>query len=250
MIMAGAEPFFLPGGSRGVLLLHGFTGSPSEMRLYGAYLQKRGYTVLAPRLAGHGTSLEDMERFSADDWMRSALDGYELLRGAAAEVSVAGLSMGGLLAIWLASVKPVARVVSLSAPIFIREARNLHLLPPREEARGRFLPKAPKKLPVEARYRVSYMATPLYSIHELLEVIERGKAALPAVRAPLCVVQSQRDHTVEPESARYIIEHTGSSDKRLVWLTHSGHRVTIDRERETMFSQTADFLDGGRPAEA
>ncbi len=249
MIMAGAEPFLLPGGTRGVLLLHGFTGSPSEMRLYGEFLQKRGYTVLAPRLAGHGTSLKDMERFTADDWLRSALDGYELLRGTVSEISVAGLSMGGLLALWLASVKPLAKVVSLSAPIFIREARNLDLLPPREEARGKFLPKVPKTMPVPPAYRVSYRATPLLAIHELLDVIERGKAALPAVRAALCVVQSQRDHTVEPESARYIIEHAGSADKRLVWLRHSGHRVTIDSEREIVFRKTAEFLDGGLATE-
>ena len=66
MLMAGAEPFFLPGRSEGVLLLHGFTGSPSEMKLYGAYLQQCGYTVLAIRLAGHGTSPEDLERVTAE----------------------------------------------------------------------------------------------------------------------------------------------------------------------------------------
>ncbi len=247
MIMEGAEPFFLPGGSRGVLLIHGFTGSPAEMRLYGEFLQQRGYTVLAPRLAGHGTSLQDMEHSTADDWLRSVLDAYAMLRDTVREVNVAGHSMGGLLALWLAASKPVARVVSLAAPIFIREARNLHLLPSREKARGMFLPKAPKSVPVEKQYRVCYRATPLLSIHELLDVIERSKAALPAVRSSLCVVQSERDHTVEPESARYLIDHVGSADKRLVWLKRSGHRLPIDIEREDVFRRTAEFLDDGLP---
>ncbi len=69
------------------------------------------------------------------------------------------------------------------------------------------------------------------------------------MRAALCVVQSQRDHTVNPESARYIIEHAGSADKRLVWLRQSGHRVTIDSEREIVFRKTVEFLDGGLATE-
>lgn len=242
-MMEGAAPFFLPGGAQGVLLLHGFTGSPSEMKLYGRYLNELGYTVLAIRLPGHGTCLLDMERATAADWFAAALDGYALLSGVCRQVAAAGLSMGALLALWLGTVRPVSHIVSLAAPIFIREARELHKLPPREAARGRFLPKICRRLPgIPPDCCVSYRAMPLVSVHELLAVIEAVKAALPRVRAPLLVAQSQRDHTVEPESAAYILGHVGSADKRLLWLRYSGHRLPIDLEREKVFAQTGDFL--------
>ena len=99
MIMEGAEPFFLPGGSMGVLLVHGFTGLPAELSMMGEYLQQRGCTVLGVRLAGHGTTVEDMSRMTAEDWLDSVRDGYALLRGSCERVVVAGHSMGGLLAL-------------------------------------------------------------------------------------------------------------------------------------------------------
>ena len=243
MLMAGAGPFFLPGGPEGVLLLHGFTGSPSEMKLYGAYLQACGYTVLAIRLAGHGTSPQDLERVTAADWFDSAVDGYELLRGSCRSIFAAGQSMGALLALWLGTVREVSRTVSLSAPIYVHEGRDLHKLPPRVEARGRFLPKLSKSLPgIPADCRVAYRVMPLLAVHELLAVVQTVREALPKVRQPLLVVQSARDHTVEPESAPYIFHHVRSADKRLVWLKRSGHRLTIDSERETVFAATAAFL--------
>lgn len=246
VLMEGAEPFFLPGGEEGVLLLHGFTGSPSEMKLYGRYLNERGYTVLAVRLPGHGVSAADMERVTAEDWFNGALDGYEILRGACAKVAVSGLSMGGLLALWLGTVRPVSRTVSLAAPVFVREGRDLHKLPPREAAKGRFLPKLHKVLPgIPPDCRVGYRVMPLLAVHELLDVIDRVKLALPRLRTPLLLVQSERDHTVEPESAPYIFRHVGAADKTLLWLKQSGHRLTIDSERETVFQKTAEFLRAG-----
>ena len=82
----------------------------------------------------------------------------------------------------------------------------------------------------------------MLSIHELLAVISRLKAALPNVRQPLLVVQSRRDHTVRAKSGAYIYEHAGAARKQLLWLEESGHRVTIDSERAVVFARTAEFL--------
>ena len=243
MLLPGAEPFFLPGGEHGVLLVHGFTGSPSEMRLLGQYLQQQGYTVLGGRLAGHGTTPEDLARTTAEDWFHSVLDGYEILRGGCGRISVVGLSMGALLAMLLGTVRDVHRIVSLSAPIFLREENRLHLLPPRAAAVGQYVPRHRKRLPdIPADCNVCYDRMPMLSIHELLAVIRRLKAALPKVRQPLLVVQSRRDHTVRAESGAYIYEHAGAARKQLLWLEASGHRVTIDSERTTVFARTAEFL--------
>ena len=107
MIIEGAEPFLLPGGPYGVLLLHGFTGMPPEMALLGEALHRAGHTVLCPRLAGHGTTPEDMEHTDAEDWYDSAMDGYALLTGLTKRIAVIGHSMGALLALRLAAEKPV-----------------------------------------------------------------------------------------------------------------------------------------------
>ncbi|MBP7250173.1 MAG: carboxylesterase, partial [Selenomonas sp.] len=90
MICSGAEPFFLPGGPQGVLLVHGFTGSPADLLLLGRFLQARGCTVLGVRLAGHATSEEDLSRQTAEDWLDSVRDGAALLRGCTQTLSVVG----------------------------------------------------------------------------------------------------------------------------------------------------------------
>ena len=79
MILAGAEPFFMPGGKRGVLLVHGFTGLPAELLLMGRDLNARGYSVLGVRLAGHATRAEDLACTTGEDWLDSVRDGYALL---------------------------------------------------------------------------------------------------------------------------------------------------------------------------
>lgn len=125
MIMSGAEPFFLPGGRTGVLLIHGFTGLPAELLLMGKYLQAQGYTVLGVRLAGHGTTAEDMSHMTGEDWLDSVRDGYALLRGCCDRVVAGGHSMGGLLALLLAAEQEVMGVISMSAPIYMLKSAAL-----------------------------------------------------------------------------------------------------------------------------
>src|SRR5436190_11697172 len=81
-VLSGAEPFFLPGGPTGVLLTHGFTSSPAEVRPLGLFLAEQGYTVYAPRLAGHGTAPEDLQTTSWPEWVASARAGLAELRAA------------------------------------------------------------------------------------------------------------------------------------------------------------------------
>jgi len=240
-ILKGAEPFLLPGGEQGVLLIHGFTGSPAEMRLLGEFLQAQGYTVLAPRLCGHGTSPEEMEGTGWQHWYTEVENGYHYLQGLCREVSVVGLSMGGLLALKLAVEYPVNRIVTMSPPFFLTDQRLPFLRVYR--LFQRFAPKQRRKLyPVEAKYSVAYNRTPLSSLASLLELIEQVKTCLPAVSRPLLIIQSRSEHTVRPESAQYLYDHAGSSHKQLLWLQASGHIVTLDTEREFVFASVHQFL--------
>ena len=246
MIKSGAEPFFLPGGPHGVLLIHGFTGLPAEMLLMGKYLQQQGFSVLGVRLDGHGTSPEDLAHTNWNNWFDSVCDGYALLRGCCAVISAVGLSMGGLMALHLSVRRTLQRVVCCSAPVFIAAGRGIGQLPPREECQGRYVPKARRRLlDVPPACNATYRRMPLMAVHELLEVIRTVKAELAAVRPPLLIVQSRQDHTVEPRSAKYIYEHVGSAVRDLLWLETSGHLVTLDRERTLVFERAAGFIAGG-----
>lgn len=240
-IARGAEPYFLPGGEQGVLLVHGFTGSPSDMRMLGDFLHNLGYTVLAPRLAGHGTHPADMAVTRWPHWYAAAEDGYHLLRGFCRDISVVGLSMGGLIALQLAAEQQVKKVVSLSAPIYIADKR-LPLLPVYRMFR-KFVPQQRRQYAGHDN-SFCYDCTPLDSLNSLLEYIKKVDKLLPLVTVPVLLVQSRNDHTVKPESVQHIYKQLSSACKEIQWLKRSGHIVTLDMERDRAFEIIADFLEG------
>ena len=243
-LLPGAEPFLFPGGATGCLLVHGFTGSPSEMRLLGEYLQRRGYTVLAPRRCGHGTTPEEMARTDHNHWYSAVVDGYFLLRSLCRRVFVVGLSMGGLLTAKLASEYDTAGIITLNTPIYIQDRRLVFL--PLYRLFRQFIWKKRRPLPADPYYCVHYDRTPLTGLTSLLDLIKEVQRLLPVVSTPALIVQSRADHTVRPDSAVYIYEHLGSTDKRLVWFKHSGHIITLDSEREQVFTQVGNFVAGER----
>lgn len=234
-IMPGAEPFLLPGGEHGVLLLHGFTGSPSEMRPAGEFLNRLGYTVLGPRLAGHGTSPADMAKTGWPHWYGDAVNGYHLLGGLCRTIDVAGLSMGGILAMKLASEYAVGKIAVINAPIFLMDKR-LPLLPVFRLLRA-FEDKGAPSVP-----SVSYRVMPLNSLASLLALIRKVKPLLPAIFNPTLIIQSAKDPTVRPDSASYIYQHLGTDDKRLIWLERSGHIATLDSEHLKVFQHIGEFF--------
>lgn len=245
-IIKGAEPFVLQGGSHGVLLTHGFTGSPSEMRLLGNFLHMKGFTVLAPRLMGHGSDVKEMEHCLWTDWLQSVEDAYFLLNQLCDKVSVAGLSMGGILSLYLAARHDVANVVSLSAPIYIAN-KALKILPPKEKCYGKFVPKRRRRFDDEAApYSINYHHTPAAAVHELLKAIEAAKQSMAKISGRLLVIQSINDHTVQSESANYIYDKAINAAYREKQILHnSGHIVTLDRERQNVFASVFNFLSVG-----
>src|SRR5574341_519163 len=135
-LLNGAERFFYPGNDIGCLVLHGFTGTPGEVRWLGRHLNKQGYTFYGPRLAGHGTHVGDMAYPTWREWYLDALAGYHLLLRQCRKIFVTGLSMGGALALALASREAVDGVAGLAA---------FYRLPPAVEL---FVPLAAILIPV------------------------------------------------------------------------------------------------------
>ena len=244
MHLEGAEPFLLPGGAHGVLLIHGFTGLPAELRLMGEYLNARGFTVLANRLAGHGTTVENLSRMEHEDWMDSVRDGSAILSGVCEQVSVVGHSMGAVFAMLLSVETDVAHVVSLGAPIMIAPEQGIEHLPTREACVDRYVPKARRRLQnVPCGANNTYRRMPLVSIHEMMDVIAILCGQIAKVTAPILIVHGERDHTADPKSADYLYENVRSPRCEKYILPDAGHLLPLDLGiRERVFARTASFL--------
>ncbi|WP_131923707.1 alpha/beta hydrolase [Hazenella coriacea] len=240
IIQRSPDPFFYKGGKTGILLIHGFSGSPSEMRPMGEYFKEQGYTVCAPLLAGHGTTPEDMEKTYWPDWWQSVLDAYERTLPEVEELFVAGLSMGGALSLYLASQKSVAGVIPMCAPVWVQDRRAVfagvihHFIPYKKR-------KIRRAEEIE-RHMVTYDRTPVKCVGSLNRLIRMVRQQLPKVSAPALVIQSQMDEVVVPKSAEYIHEHISSTEKELSWYEKSSHIITLDKERKKLFAEVDGFI--------
>ncbi len=238
-----AEPFFIPGGKIGCLLVHGFTGTPKEMRMLADSLAQEKYTILAPRLTGHATSLDDMERSSWRDWLASVEDGLNLLKGCTEQQVVMGLSMGGILALMAAARYDVKGVVTFSAPSSLPADPRAKYLPylrwfMRYVEKG----KPDWQNPEALKDHVDYPRYPVRSILQLGEIIQVMLGDLPSVKVPALMVQSRMDHGIPPQSLDVLYSSISSVDKSKLWVEHSGHVVIREPDREQIFTAVKQFI--------
>jgi carboxylesterase len=243
IIIPGAEPFFLPAGKSGCLLVHGFTGTPKEMRLMGDFLQQHNVTALGIRLTGHGTEVEDMARTRWQDWLGSVEDGLQTLRGCCDTIFVAGLSMGGLLSLLAASIFPVRGAIAMSTPYQMKPDWRLKFA----RLLSAFVPSVRKddsdtKDLETSRTHIDYPAYPTRSVAELLDLIEAVHASLPSIKTPVLMVNSKSDGTVPVGHQQLYADQLRSIGFETVMLEKSGHVVTEDVEREIVFQRTLDFI--------
>ena len=231
------------GGSTGVLLIHGFTGLPAELFLLGQFLNRAGFSVLCPRLAGHGTDEKYLMRTTKDDWFNSVLDGFYILRGACDKTYVIGHSMGGLLTLKLSMERKVEKIVTLAAPIFIDDGLGLKNLPPREFCSDACIVQPRRKLEnVPQAVNNVYKKTPLISVHELVDLIDDVKNLLPNVQTPILIMHGEEDHTAQPRSARFIMDNIGSKSKQVITVPNSGHLLPFAENRDFIFEMVLQFL--------
>ncbi len=251
MIIPTAEPFFFPGEENqpACLLIHGFTGTPKEMRWLGETLNhEHGFHCLGIRLAGHATSPKDMIRSRYGDWIVSVEDGYHLLSEVSNRIYLLGLSMGGILSLLSSSWLDVAGVVALSTPFRLPvgyPAWEMKIL----SRFLRFRPKG-KELPGAGWFdkgafagHISYPQNPVRSGAELKLLITKMRAALPRVKAPVLLIHSKNDTFILPENMEHIFAALTTSDKTKLYVSEGGHVVTSDASRHQVFDAVANFIN-------
>ncbi len=242
--------FTLPGGPVGVLLIHGFTGAPTEMRLLAESLNARGMTVLAPLLPGHGTTPDDMNDCCWRDWTDCAEEALAELRSRCAPVFVGGLSMGSLLTLYLAAQHGDLAGAMLYSPALKVADRRLGLAPLAKYI-VHSLPKganADRDLtdPAAKERLWSYDVNPVAAAAELLALRREVRRRLSQVTCPLLIVHSTHDPAISPDSAQAVYDgvSTPAANKTMVTLHNCGHNLLVDSEWEYIAEQTARFIFG------
>ena len=238
-----AQPFFFEGGSHGVLLVHGFTGTPGHLRPLGETLAAAGFTVLGIRLPGHGTRYEDMAQCTWQDWLQTAKEGVLTLKERCSMVSVAGLSMGGVLTLLLAEQMKITCAIPISAPTAVQN-RFLGL----SKYLWRLMPviswgEHPERASqLDPAYDIGYPAFPTKAAGELNTLIRLARKNLFNITCPTLVVQSSGDETIRLTSAEDILAGIRSEHKALLALEEVPHVCTLSKEKDRIAQEMIHFL--------
>ncbi|MFC7258273.1 alpha/beta hydrolase [Streptomyces lutosisoli] len=241
-VLPGAEPFRHEGGEVGVLLCHGFTGSPQSLRPWAEYLAERGLTVALPLLPGHGTRWEDMQLTGWQDWYAELDRELRALRDRCTQVFVFGLSMGATLTLRLAAkhgdevsgivvVNPLNKVHGPAAhalPVlrhFVRSAKGIA-----------------SDIAKEGADEVGYDRVPLHAAHSLRNLLGIVDADLPQVTQPILLLHSLQDHVVSPADSARVLSRVSSTDVTEILLEQSYHVATLDHDADRIFEESYAFI--------
>ena len=231
-----------------VLLLHGFTGSPWELRLLGDALAARGFHAHAPLLPGHGTRPESMLWVTWRDWEDAAVKAFHSLFRFKRLV-VVGLSMGGLLSLILSGRYPerVSGLVLMAPVVKLRQldGRVLRLLRdlPFEGLKQRWLSKSGSDIE-DPEQRLAAPLLPRYPAGRLFDLFtlqDLAQAAVPRVDAKALIVAAVNDHVVALEGVEQL--HRALPRSRLLMLQRGFHILPRDRDRALLFTEIAEFID-------
>ncbi len=241
-LLPGAEPWSADGGPTGVLVLHGFTGTPQSMRPLAEAFASAGCTVSLPLLPGHGTRVEDMLPTRWDDWSAAAERAYDDLAARCEVVFVAGLSMGGTLALWLASRRPQVRGVVLVNPLADGQAPAITATVEQLRALGEpLVPGIGSDIALEGSVELAYPSTPVEPLLSLHAALADLRPALRRIACPVLLLTSVTDHVVEPVSSDLVAASVAGPVER-VTLERSFHVATLDHDADLIQARAVDFV--------
>ncbi|WP_046471013.1 alpha/beta hydrolase [Allosalinactinospora lopnorensis] len=241
-LLPGAEPFSQRGNGIGVLLCHGFTGSPQSLRPWAEHLADAGLTVELPRLPGHGTTWQEMNTTTSDQWFAEVESALLRLHQSCDEVFVMGMSMGGCLALRLAEVHPdkVAGVVLVN-PALVMEDRLLLFAP-----LLRWILPSTKGLSDDIKkpdvHEVGYDRVPMVAAATLRRLWHATRRDLPKITVPILAYRSNEDHVIGPRSLRMLSSRAVNTTLTVNLLDNSYHVATLDHDAGTIFDGSLAFV--------
>ncbi|MFF8396112.1 alpha/beta hydrolase [Streptomyces sp. NPDC016172] len=241
-VLAGAEPFHHEGGEVAVLLCHGFTGSPQSLRPWAEHLAEHGLTVSLPLLPGHGTRWEDLRITGWQDWYAEVDRALRLLCERRETVFVAGLSMGGALALRLAAKHGDA----VRGVMVVNPANKVHGLAAHALPVVRHLVPATKGIASDIAKpdgkELGYDRVPLHAAHSLRRFFQATDRELPQVTQPVLLLRSPQDHVVPPADSARILSRISSTDVKEVILEQSYHVATLDHDADRIHEESLAFI--------
>ncbi|MFM1919085.1 MAG: hypothetical protein RLZZ303_719 [Candidatus Hydrogenedentota bacterium] len=234
----------------GVVLAHGYMAAPLEVREFAEYLYHEGYAVYGIRLAGHGTSPEDLAQRRWKEWYESFNRGYAIIKSLTDNIILGGFSTGGCMALIGAARKmnKIQAVFSVCAPLQVRSygfrlapsvvsLNNLLRGMGRSSSMWEYVTNEPENA------HINYSRNPMNGLNELAQVISEMERSLPNIKVPALVVQASKDPTVNPASAQQIFDRLGSQHKKLVLFERERHGIINGIGREDVFDEVAHFLE-------
>lgn len=240
-IIPGCEPFSAAGGPAGVLVVHGFTGNPQSMRGLAQAFAAAGFTVELPLLPGHGTSIEDMLSTGWSDWSGAIESAYRELATRCASVVVAGLSMGGTLATWLAASHPeIAGLIAINAAVEPMATEMIDFLRQTLDSGTEVSPAIGNDVADPDAKELAYDGMPMRPLLSLVEHQNELAAMLGDIRCPTLILTSRNDHVVQPSASDYLAEHVSGPVER-VWYDRSFHVITLDYDKADVEARSVEF---------
>jgi carboxylesterase len=245
-----AAPGYGENSKIGIILVHGFTGSPASMRPWGEFLNSKGYTVRVPLLPGHGTKVEDLNTVKWQEWPAKVIFEIEQASQSCDRMILIGLSMGG------------GTILNVAASLANEKINNKNivamiLVNPMIHVRG---------VPAELAYFLSrfqrlrksvgddikrpgvtewgYDALPTRGVHQLLKMLRITRRNLPSIKIPVQLFHSVSDHTLPVSNTEIILKEIGSLEKNRIELMNSYHVATMDYDQELIFHNSLTFIEG------
>jgi len=230
---------FLWEGSRtAILMIHGFTATPSQMRMLGEAIHREGYTVRAMLLPGHGTTVEDMNTKSWQDWLRAVRSEVVEMLSKYEKLFVLGLSIGGVLTLLMAEEMPLDGIIAL-APATRLTQKHIWAAP----VYARFVPFKDKPDYIFRENNLAYCKIPIARLTDAAMLASMARLGLSHITCPMLLMQGRRDRTVKAEAPQEIMRGAvNCHDKELLWLENSPHVCTNESDFDTLLPACLSFI--------
>lgn len=236
-VIPGAESFFISGNSIGILICHGFNGTPQSVRYLGDSLAAKGFTVYAPRLQGHGTDEFEMETTHYQEWIQNVETAYTKLKQTCTHVFVMGQSMGGALVLDLATKVPCDGVLTINAALQVPEYKIYT-----NQTLPRFIAEGAPDIKDKNTSEITYDRVPIKAVNQLLTIMDHTNHRLEKINCPVLLFHSPEDHVVPAQCSNHIFDSVRSQNKELIALENSYHVASLDYDKNKIVEHAYHFI--------